>query len=256
MKMSELSDDALMASLRDICTGARQLDVRFIAHLIEVEDRRLHLTAACSSLFDFCVRRLQMSEGAAFRRINAARLLRRFPRLAAHIEDGRVHLSTLVLLRDHLSESNVDELVAAASGKTKREVEELLARRAPRPDVPAKIRKLPAPSVASTVEPGASLFDRAASAAAPPRPAARIEPLSAARYKVQLTVHRAARQARTREGSHAAPQSERRPGGDRRAGAGRAGCEAREGEAREDEPSAPHRTGRDEEEPRARCRSP
>jgi hypothetical protein len=58
-----------------------------------------------------------MTEGAAFGRINAARLTRRFPSLLGHLESGRVHLSTLVLLRDHLTESSVDELVAAAAGK-------------------------------------------------------------------------------------------------------------------------------------------
>lgn len=40
----------------------------------------------------------------------AARLVRRFPRLIDPIERGVVHLSTLVLLRDVLTESNVDEV--------------------------------------------------------------------------------------------------------------------------------------------------
>jgi hypothetical protein len=160
-------------------------------HLVEVEDRRLHLKAACSSLFEFCLRRLHMSEGAAFRRINAARLVRRFPSLLGHIESGAVHLSTLVLLRDHFAESNVDEVVAATSGKTKREVEELLARRAPRRDVPSKIRKLPGTlgERAGAASPGA-LFGAAAAAtsSAAPGVRARIEPLSECRYRVQLTV--------------------------------------------------------------------
>src|SRR6476469_9994535 len=104
-----------------ICLDARRLDARMIAHLVEVEERRLHLKAACSSMFDFCVRRLHMSEGAAFRRINAARLVRRFPQLSDAIESGVVHLSTLVLLRDVLTEANVDAVIAAASGKSKRD---------------------------------------------------------------------------------------------------------------------------------------
>ena len=93
MKLNALSDDELVASLRGICVAGRRLDARLIVHLVEVEDRRLHLKAACSSLFDFCVRRLHMSEGAALRRINAARLARRFPSLLGHIEGGTVHLS-------------------------------------------------------------------------------------------------------------------------------------------------------------------
>jgi 5-methylcytosine-specific restriction endonuclease McrA len=148
-----MSDDALVASLHRLCLHARRLDARVVAHLVEVEERRLHLKAACSSLFEFCVRRLGMSEGASYRRINAARLARRLPSLVAHIESGAVHLSTLVLLRDHLTESNAEELVSAMSGKTKRQVEELLACRAPRPDVPSRIRKLPAPAAVGSRAP-------------------------------------------------------------------------------------------------------
>jgi hypothetical protein len=181
MTLTDLSDDALVTSLHALCLDARRLDARVILYLVEVEDRRLHLLAACSSLFNFCVRRLQMSEGAAFRRINAARLVRRFPALLAHLESGALHLSTLVLLRDHLMESNVEELALAAARKTKREVEELIARRAPRPDAPSKIRKLPTLLVRS--EAGIP-----ATSSATPRPSARIEPLSESRHKVQLTV--------------------------------------------------------------------
>ena len=181
MNTNQLSDDELVSRLRAICLDSRRLDTGLLVHLIEVEERRLHLASACSSLFDFCVRRLGMSEGAAFRRMTAARLARRLPTLLAHLESGKIHLSTVVMLRDHLTEHNVEELVEAASGKTKRQVEELLAARAPRPDVPARIRKLP-----SKVSPP-TLPLRPLAEARSALPAARIEPLSPARYKVQLT---------------------------------------------------------------------
>ena len=94
-----------------------------------------------------------------------------------------MHLSTLVLLRDHLTRENIDDLVGSVVGKSTREVQELLARRAPRPDVPATLRKLPAatalPLVAEVVTP------------APPPTAPRIDPLSEDRYKLQLTIDRA-----------------------------------------------------------------
>lgn len=56
---------------------------------------------------------------------------------------GEIHLTGLVLLRDHLTESNHVELLAAARHKSKREIQELIAARFPRPDVPARIRRLP-----------------------------------------------------------------------------------------------------------------
>lgn len=125
-----------------------------------------------------------MSEGAAFRRINAARLVKRFPSLLARIEKGELHLSTLVLLRPHLTERNVDELAAAVAGKTRRQVEEILARLAPKPDVPSAIVELGAASN----DAGPTLFAGVEEVRPlPTAPRARIEPLAEARYKVQLT---------------------------------------------------------------------
>ena len=202
MTLNHLSDDELICSLHALSFDSRRLEAQTAVGLAEVEERRLHLRAACGSLFDFCVRRLLMSEGAAFRRINAARLVRRFPCLNGHLESGAVHLSTLVLLRDHFTESNVDELVAAASGKTKREVAELLARRAPRRDVPATIRKLPEAAAAQVAVPPTL---------AALRPAARVEPLSESRYKLQLTIGKAAREKLERAKDL---MRHRNPGGD------------------------------------------
>jgi hypothetical protein len=201
MSLTHLSDEALVASLASVCADERRLLARLIQHLVEVEDRRLHLKAACSSMFDFCVRRLGMSEGGAFRRINAARLVRRFPGLLGTIERGELHLSSLVLLRDHLTEANVEELVASTRGRSKRELEELLARRAPRPDVPSTLRRLPQPqppqvTATAPLPPGSPSPVVAATPLPVPEapPArARIEPLADARYKLQLTASTALR---------------------------------------------------------------
>jgi len=216
MKLTDVSDSELVTSMKSLCLEGRRIDALLIAHLVEVEDRRIHLEAACSSLFDFCTRRLGMSEGAAFRRIVAARLARRFPSLLGHLESARIHLSSLVLLRDHLTAENVEELIAAASGMSTRKVEQLVARIAPRPDVPSVIRKLPSPAVAApnpTPSPSPSPTEGSAPNAltapapvpsppvpsaqsglpfdvppsVPPRPARALTPLSEARYKVQLT---------------------------------------------------------------------
>lgn len=46
------------------------------------------------------------------------------------------------LLARHLTPENHEELLAAASGKGKQAVEELLARRFPQPDVPPLVRKV------------------------------------------------------------------------------------------------------------------
>ena len=142
-KLSGVSDDHLLHELkRAIASGAR-LDAAIVAHLAEVEERRLHLTAACSSLFEYCLRRLGFSESEAFHRITAARLGRRFPVIFELLAARTIHLSALRVLRDHLTPENHRSLLVAASGKSKKEVELLVATLAPRPSVAPSIRKLP-----------------------------------------------------------------------------------------------------------------
>jgi hypothetical protein len=124
-----------------LVSSERRTLAALLAHLVEVEDRRLHLAIGCSSLFEYCRRQLALSEGEAFRRMTAARLARRLPVIFALIASGDLHLTALCLLRDHLTEANHRELFEQAPGKSKREVEELVARLAPRPDVPSLLRK-------------------------------------------------------------------------------------------------------------------
>jgi hypothetical protein len=71
MNLTDLSDDELLSGLRAVLGSERRGIARLLKHLVEVEERRIHLRAACSSLFDFCVRRLGLSEGEAFRRMTA-----------------------------------------------------------------------------------------------------------------------------------------------------------------------------------------
>ncbi len=173
-----LSDEDVLRGVEHVLAKGHHLTAQLLRLLIEVEDRRLHLRAAYSSMSDYCVRHLGLSEGAAFRRITAARLVRRFPSLLPRVERGEVHLSLLVRLRHHLTAENVEELVEATRGKTKYEVAELLAQRAPRPDAPATMRKLPtihtANAVEAIVEPG-------------------VEPIAESRYRLQLTISREVR---------------------------------------------------------------
>jgi hypothetical protein len=140
-----VSDEKLLRGLKGLVASGAQVDASVVAHLAEVEERRLHLEAATSSLFDYCLRCLGFSEGEAFLRITAARLAKRFPVIFGLLAARTIHLSALRVLRDHLTRENHQALLAAASGKSKKEVEVLIAALAPRPDVVSSIRKLPQP---------------------------------------------------------------------------------------------------------------
>jgi 5-methylcytosine-specific restriction endonuclease McrA len=185
MILEDLSNEQLLSGLHALVAQGRTVLARLFVYLAEVEDRRLDLESACSSLFDFCVRRLGMGDDEACRRVAGARLVRRFPMALAMIERGELHLTGLLLLREHLTDENHEELLRAASGKTKSEVQRLVAERFPRTDAPSRIQTLPA-----VTHHGAQLGGANAgpitSGVPGPKPA-RVEPLSPERYKVQFT---------------------------------------------------------------------
>jgi hypothetical protein len=62
------------------------------------------------------------------------------------LRDGRLHLSGIAKLVPHLNRENRDAVLARAARKSKREIEELLAELAPRPDAPTAVRRLPVPA--------------------------------------------------------------------------------------------------------------
>jgi hypothetical protein len=93
----------------------------------------------------YCLKVLQMSEEESYNRMAAARAARRFPEILDHLADGSLNLTTLRLISKHLTPENHQELIQGARRKRKREVQELVARLFPQPDVPATVRALPTP---------------------------------------------------------------------------------------------------------------
>ncbi len=87
-----------------------------------------------------------MSGDMAYKRIQAARAARRLPALFPALTEGRLHLTAVVLLGPHLRPGTADELIAAATHRTKAQVELLLAERFPKPDLATLIRAVGAPA--------------------------------------------------------------------------------------------------------------
>lgn len=141
-----LSDGALLRDLAALVAKDRATTAELLAHIAEVDARKLYVPAAYQTMFAYCVGELHLSEDAAAKRIHAARAARRFPAVFDAIAKGRLHLSAVVLLAPHLTEDNAADLLAAAVHKSKSEIERLLAERFPRPDVLAWVTQIPAPS--------------------------------------------------------------------------------------------------------------
>ena len=128
MQHTSLSDEELVSRIASLCLEGRRLVARLIVHLIEVEDRALDKKSACSSMWAFCTERLKMSEGETSRRLNAAKLVRRFPSVLGRIERGEIHVSALRQLGPYLKEENVNAVLDEAKGKTRTQLDEMIAR--------------------------------------------------------------------------------------------------------------------------------
>jgi hypothetical protein len=150
----------LLAGLSRLVQRGNELTAEVLAHLAEIEERRLHLQLGFPSLFAYCVEALGLSEGSAGRRVAAARVCRRFPEAFELVARGDLHLSALCGLAPHLGPQNATELFTACCRKTRRQVDELLAARFPRPDVREQIRRLPVRGQASAVSNDPRIPDR------------------------------------------------------------------------------------------------
>jgi hypothetical protein len=194
-----LSNDELLAGLQHLAASERRGTAQLVAHLVELETRGLHLKAAFTSLFAYCCEALHLSEDAAYNRIEAARAARRFPVILDMLDSGELSVTTARMLGRILTLENHAKVLAAASGQSKRAVEELVVQYAPRPDVPTSLRKVSertatsgTPS-ATTIAPERSApalpapTSRPEPAPAPSRPAS-VTPLAPSRYELKVTV--------------------------------------------------------------------
>jgi hypothetical protein len=120
-------------------------------YLAVLDERRLYLAEGCSSLFTYCTQVLHLSEHAAYGRIEAARATRKFPIILEMLSAGAVNLTTVTLLAPRLTPANHRTILEAATHKSKREVEELVAQLRPRLPVLSSVRRLPTTGSASAL---------------------------------------------------------------------------------------------------------
>jgi 5-methylcytosine-specific restriction endonuclease McrA len=139
-----LRDEVLLRDLASLVAQDRCTTATLLAHLAEVDVRRLYAPAGYPSMHAYCVEELRLSEDAAAKRIQAARTARRFPALFTALAEGRLHLAAVCLLAPHLTQANADELIEAATHRRKSEIEEFLGRRFGRPELPALMQPIAA----------------------------------------------------------------------------------------------------------------
>jgi len=206
--VESLSSSDLRSATQELVRRSHGVEAALLVHLGEIDERKLYLDWAFSSMFAFCVGELGFSEDVACNRIDIARAARRMPVILEALRSGQVHLAGLRLLAPHLTTENQDRVLAEAAGKSKREIEELVARLWPQPPVPTVVRKVPGrpnslPEASPAFSFGAAMpvappeSPPALTFAPPPAPAPRrderavIAPLSEETFKFQFTASRA-----------------------------------------------------------------
>lgn len=129
MKLSHLTDKILLIETKNLAHSERDVTIKILHHLKEIDRRKLYADCKCTSLFDYCVRVLGYSEGSAQRRIVAARTLAEIPSIEQKIEKGLLTLTNISQVNQHFKDSPTSlkvELLGKVEGLTKKACEKKL----------------------------------------------------------------------------------------------------------------------------------
>jgi hypothetical protein len=137
MDLSKISNDELVGRLEQLCVRERKITHLILWHIVEVETRKLYLDMAFDSMFSYLTKKLGYSEDAAYRRLSAARLLRKAPELSGKIEDGSITLTQMAQVQKciklekkmglEVSEARALEVVELIQNKSNFETQKVLA---------------------------------------------------------------------------------------------------------------------------------
>jgi 5-methylcytosine-specific restriction endonuclease McrA len=196
-----LSDRDLRHHLTTHTGHERTATAVLLADLAEFDARRLYVPDGYASMSAYCVGELHLSEDAAYKRIQAARKAREFPAIFPGVEEGRLHLSAVLMLAPHLTRENADELLATATHRSRSEIEQLLAERFPKSEMLALVQTLPASSCGRESDPGPARESAAHATEcvkemtcqlAPGRvtvaPRSKVKPHAPGRFELRLTI--------------------------------------------------------------------
>ncbi|MBI3017837.1 MAG: HNH endonuclease [Deltaproteobacteria bacterium] len=142
-EISKLKDKELVEKFGVLVREEKEATASVVAHLSEIDRRKLYALEGYSSLFNYCVEKYHYSESAAYRRIQAARIYPKFPEILNLLKEGKLNLVTLSLIEPYLDQQGT-ELINKILDKSKREVEDILSELSLRKEnIQDVIRRLP-----------------------------------------------------------------------------------------------------------------
>ncbi|WP_408096637.1 hypothetical protein ACJVC5_16495 [Peredibacter sp. HCB2-198] len=127
MKLNHVANKILLSDTKKLVGAERFATTKLLHHLIEIKRRKLYCDLKHSSLFSYCVHELGYSDGAAQRRIVAARMLAEIPEIESKIEDGSLTLTNISLVNQFIEgTSDRKRVLKEVEGLTKKECEKKL----------------------------------------------------------------------------------------------------------------------------------
>ena len=147
-----LDSSNLDSRIRTLLGNERQVQVDFLLCLAEFDDAKGYEALDYATLWQYCERGLGLLECAIARRIQAMKILRRFPAAEAYLRDGRLCMTGIGMLERALTPENCITILDRASRKSTREISAIAVEsNAPVPEK-ATLRRVPSP-VAARKEP-------------------------------------------------------------------------------------------------------
>src|SRR5882762_1360685 len=109
-RLRGMNDAELIAALPQLASRENEHTADLLAHLAELDERRLFLDLGFRSMWEYCTLALKICETSAWRRITAARVCRQFPEAFELVAKGELQLSVLAALSKRVTPSNAAEL--------------------------------------------------------------------------------------------------------------------------------------------------
>jgi 5-methylcytosine-specific restriction endonuclease McrA len=149
MNLNSLSNTQLFASFENLVHSERKITAQVLECIAEIDRRKLYLKKNFTSLFDYLVKELGYSPGAAMRRIDGARLLRELPEVIEKVQNGSITLSQANQLErasrelkknknEVLSTEDKRALLLQIENTTQKQTEQILATTLDLPMVPVQ----------------------------------------------------------------------------------------------------------------------
>lgn len=99
MNLKYLNKSELDTRMKSLTSRERELLHEILLTIKEIDQRKIYLDLGYSSLFSYLTAGVGYSESSAYRRVEAARLLREAPELGPKIQSGEVNLNQISVVQ-------------------------------------------------------------------------------------------------------------------------------------------------------------